>query len=97
MIPFHYSVSSKYGAPMGRRSDRLSEFGKNKLHLRKVSMVDGCYDKGGAYWGAGTQLWCVWGDDQANEIVNESYLRAHTREAAIAEIRKACPHAKFFR
>lgn len=42
-------VSSKYGAPMGRRTildDREAE-----AVLFEVQMVDGDYDVGGAYWG----------------------------------------------
>lgn len=48
-------VSNQYGAPMGR-----SNVGKRPEDKRifdcAVPMSDGCYDKGGAYWGIGTQL-----------------------------------------
>lgn len=67
--PFYENVSSKYGAPMGRRSDLLQNFDyANRLHMRRVPMVDGDYDPGGAYWGGGRgvdTLWCVW-DDEGN-------------------------------
>lgn len=62
--PFEYDVSSKYGAPMGRPSDRPSEFDLSRpLHIRQVKFYDGDYDKGGAYWGGGSPLFCVWDDE----------------------------------
>lgn len=75
--PWQDDVSSKYGAPMGRRSD-THLFGK--CHLQCVPMVDGDYDQGGAYWGGGRgvqPLWCAWNDDE--EIV---YFRALNRQQA---------------
>jgi len=48
-------VNSRYGAPMGRRN-----IGTRPLNVRVydcfVPMSDGCYDRGGAYWGIGTPL-----------------------------------------
>ncbi len=46
-------LSCKYGAPMGRSNDRIS----GKCKLQKCPMVDGGYDRGGAYWGISTTLW----------------------------------------
>lgn len=75
MKPFEVNVSSKYGAPMGRRS--YPGLG-GKVHLQRVPFVDGDYDPGGAYWGAGSlPLWCAWNDEEG-----AIYLRAPSREAA---------------
>jgi hypothetical protein len=48
-------VSTRYGAPMGRanRGERPTD---KKIYDCKVPMVDGAYDKGGAYWGIGKEL-----------------------------------------
>lgn len=79
MKPFEQKVSSKYGAPMGRRSFAVS----GKVHLQHVKMYDGDYDKGGAYWGGGRgvkPLWCAWNDEGAQ------YLRAANRDEAKAQL-----------
>ena len=44
-------VSGKYGAPMGR--NRISDNPESTVTLFRVLMVDGDYDRGGAYWGGG--------------------------------------------
>ena len=64
-----YQVNTKFGAPMGR--DNVGErplavtsgpncrvFKKNqiKVYDKRVPMVDGAYDIGGAYWGIGREL-----------------------------------------
>jgi hypothetical protein len=50
-------VHAPRGAPMGRPShgDPTTE----PAELFKVTLVDGCYDDGGAYWGAPDNLWCL--------------------------------------
>lgn len=50
-------VSSTYGAPMGRQS--FGEPPETGIELFRVALVDGAYDDGGAYWGAGEPLWCA--------------------------------------
>ena len=88
--PFESSVSSRYGAPMGRRQDRLEDF-IGKAHLQRVPFVDGDYDKGGAYWGGGPfcdPLFCAW-DDEGHVC----YFRAPNREAAKSQV----PILKFYR
>lgn len=85
--PFESDVSSKYGAPMGRRSD-APESMTGKTRLQKVKMVGGAYDKGGAYWGGGTPLYAAWDDDG-----HVSYVRAGSR----VEAKKKFPHARFSR
>ena len=64
-----YSVNTKFGAPLGRsnvgvRPSTITSgpncrvFKKNqiKIYDKKVPMVDGAYDVGGAYWGLGPEL-----------------------------------------
>lgn len=65
-------VSSQYGAPMGRSNVLPQKYSivdigtkyivnpdtkeSKRIFDCAVPMSDGCYDKGGAYWGIGTQL-----------------------------------------
>lgn len=63
-------VSGKYGAPMGRPNFIPPITGRVPIGQKTaivwdenkrifdcgVPMPDGCYDKGGAYWGHGNQL-----------------------------------------
>lgn len=56
------NVSSKYGAPMGRHSDNIS-MSEEPGTLHYVSIDEGGYDNGGAYWGLGTSLWCAVTED----------------------------------
>jgi len=90
--PFYRNVSSKYGAPMGRRSDGPTEF-VGKVHLQCVPFVDGDYDPGGAYWGGppSNPLFCAW-DDEGHVF----YTRAHSREAAKDLLLQHCP-LRFYR
>lgn len=90
MKPFQRPVNSKYGAPMGRRSDNPANFDGLKTHLQRVPFVDYCYDQGGAYWGSPANLYCAWADTGEEEIV--TYFRANSREEAKAQL----PGAKFY-
>lgn len=85
--PFESNVSSQYGAPMGRRSDKPSDLNGRKVKLQRVRFVDGDYDAGGAYWGGGTPLFCAWDDEFT------VYLRANSRE----EAKRNLPGALFYR
>jgi hypothetical protein len=78
MKPFEQPVYAKYGAPMGRHGPVPS----GKVRLERVRFVDGDYDKGGAYWGGGTPLYCAWNDEGA------VYVRAPSREVAKALLLK---------
>lgn len=82
-------VNSKYGAPMGRMPssvDARTILAQQKtLYARHQGGSDG-YDKGGAYWGFPMDVWCVWA--RVDGEVVYSYIRAASREAAIAEVRK---------
>jgi hypothetical protein len=84
--PYEVEVSSKYGAPMGRRSSGSIE---GLVHLRKVRLYDGCYDKGGAYWGGPYNLWCAWNEESV------VYFRAPNREAA--KMNPALADCKFYK
>lgn len=65
--PFQVNVSSKFGAPMGRREDAVEDF-EGPVYLQKVPMVDGDYDEGGAYWGGGgVPIYCAW-DREGHQV-----------------------------
>lgn len=49
-------VNTKYGAPMGRPNVGC-EPDDIKVYTRRVPMIDGAYDRGGAYWGIGKPLY----------------------------------------
>lgn len=54
-----YDVSSKYGAPMGRRGSTTLEPSLTYTVV-KIPFFDGDYDQGGAYWGGGQPLYaCI--------------------------------------
>lgn len=56
------AVSSKYGAPMGRASDRLDHDSRPLWKADAISLDEGGYDPGGCYWGLrpfGVSLFCV--------------------------------------
>jgi hypothetical protein len=81
MFPFQKNVSSQFGAPMGRHSDEIPE--GSQVHIRKVPFVDGDYDPGGAYWGSGDTIWCIWNDEYT------AYVRSRSKEEAQANFPKA--------
>ena len=81
--PFR-KVNGQYGAPMGRHGDAPDNYdGISKLYARHCG-GDGCYDRGGAYWGHSkvTAVWTRGGDFCA-------YVGAYSPEAAIAIVRNA--------
>lgn len=99
-------VSCKYGAPMGRRSTLPDDFNTPiKLHLRRLRLVDGDYDIGGAYWGAPMwdhpedRLWVAWGYARENseEFMVRVFYRAARRSVAKDKIREDLPNATFYR
>ena len=91
-------VSSKYGAPMGRRSVVTDAAAKVKLF--RVRMVDGDYDDGGAYWGGypSAPLYCASapGADCDGEGV-QLFVRAQSRELAKKDILRLHPGLRFYR
>lgn len=92
--PHFAPVNSRYGAPMGRRDFPTVE--PVKMRLVPVPMVDGCYDPGGAYWGAGVPLWASWGHDPDGDAVTV-YVRAWNRGKAKLAVIEECPLATFWR
>lgn len=50
-----HKVDTRRGAPMGRHNVGTRPTDKRVFDCR-VPMPDGCYDKGGAYWGIGAEL-----------------------------------------
>ena len=87
-------VSSKYGAPMGRRDCVSEPLFPVMFCLRQIPLSQG-YDQGGAYWGTGGTLWVAWGDGQ--EEVQELYMRASTRAEAKRRVLSEFPNAQFYR
>ena len=78
-------VSGKYGAPMGRHGDNPANLhGIKRLYCRHQGGGYG-YDRGGAYWGLPSNVYGVWAH-LGGEIVC-TYVRANSRQAAIAKVR----------
>jgi len=49
-------VNCTYGAPMGRQSIGVSPLDKKVFDCKVPMGSDGAYDKGGVYWGIGSEL-----------------------------------------
>ena len=76
-MPQFELVSSRYGAPLGRRHSAYLETDEpHFVRLFRVRLDSGGYDDGGAYWGIGS-LFCAIDDDGSMQFV-----RASRREAA---------------
>lgn len=77
-------VSSKYGAPMGRRN--IADDPTAEVRMFRVRFVDGDYDTGGAYWGnPAFPLYAAIGDGF------EWYSRASDIEAARSALANSFP------
>lgn len=72
------NVSAKYGAPMGRRS--ILDNPEATVTVFKMTMVDGDYDDGGAYWGAGP-------DNESIYVARGDGFEATTRAANAIQAR----------
>lgn len=77
---------------MGRRNC-IDPDDCQRYYVRRVPFVDGCYDRGGAYWGGPANLWHAQSTDHEFCL----YVRAPGRTAAIRIIREEIPNAKFFK
>lgn len=76
-------VNSTYGAPMGRHGDASDSWdGVGKLYARHCG-GDGCYDRGGAYWGH-SNVCAVW--TRGGEWC--AYVGEHNPREAIATVRR---------
>jgi hypothetical protein len=89
---FINKVSCKYGAPMGRHTGPYYLDTSAKVYLRKIALDSGGYDKDGAYWGFGYQLWEAL-DREGNGFI----FRAGNRDSAKLHILSDWPDATFYR
>ena len=81
-------LSCKYGAPLGRSNQDVS----GKCHLQRVTLIDGGYDQGGAYWGIGLPLYVA--QDKEGHLF---FLHANDREDAKAKLLQKFPTINFYR
>lgn len=88
MEPFERKAYSQYGSSMGRATVTPLE---GRVHLKRVHLDSGGYDKGGAYWGIGAPLWCAYNDE------GETFLRAGHREQAKTKLLQDHPAVRFYR
>lgn len=91
---------SIYGADMGRRNTVAEPDAEIKFHLYKMPMsACGCYDSGGAYWGAGSHttgwMYHAYGDGPLWQ--NAAFVRAKTRDEAKRLVKELFKNAKFYR
>ena len=85
-------VVDRRGAPMGRHNDNL----EGKCRLQRMTMIDLCYDRGGAYWGMGDRNigWMYASEDEEG---NQAFTRATTRERAKESLLENNPNIRFYR
>lgn len=83
-------VSSARGAPMGRRDTHGDHDAPIQLVVHHLPFVDGDYDAGGAYWGAGVPLWRAVEPDGDVEF----FLRAKDRWEALEAVREEYPNVE---
>lgn len=81
----------RYGASMGRRSERHLNIAE-KVSLCRVPINSGGYDPGGAYWGTGEPLWCA-----TDGNGDTKYFRAPSRTVAKSQLGQWFPNIRFFR
>lgn len=75
------------GASMGRPTI-VPVNPEEKCRVFRVELSQG-YDNGGAYWGFGTPLYCLWSNE------TQAFVRAEDRQTAKAYFRKNFPQCKF--
>lgn len=72
------TVSSRYGAPMGRRAaGHIDTDTPKSVRLFRVNLDSGGYDDGGAYWGLGQPLFCAIDKDG-----DRQFIRTTSRQRA---------------
>lgn len=86
-------VNAKEGAPMGRQNKLPPDpSAPIKLRLHRLTMVDGDYDEGGAYWGRGTcPVRVAYGPGTL------LFVRERTRYEAKTAVLRLVPKARFYR
>ena len=83
---------SAWGADMGRSNAIPDNAIPERLYLQRVTFVDGCYDRGGAYWGGPADLWCAFSrKDSQNKTIIRIFVRADNRKHAAEEVSKLLP------
>ena len=96
MRPKLLDVNCQYGAPLGRHSYLPDDPAATRWHLYRLPFIDGCYDRGGAYWGAPANIWRAVTPTGDGEI----FVRARTREeakAAVLDSMGGAEEIRFFR
>lgn len=84
------------GASMGRSAIIEEPEQSIKFHLYRMPMSScGCYDSGGAYWGAGDPMYHAFGD--GIDYKNELFIRAKNRNDAKKAVISKFKQAKFYR
>ena len=87
-------VSCRYGAPMGRAGAHPGLDPHCRVHVSRLPIDSGGYDRGGAYWGcdlgAGA-MFAAWGCDEGETFVD--YRRARSKGEALAAWRDEWPNA----
>lgn len=99
-MPALENLSCSRGAPMGRveHRDFVPDDMPIKMHLQYVPFIDGCYDRGGAYWGMPANLWRAYYRDEGDEDIHiDFFIRASSRDAAKKLVLEEYPSARFFR
>ncbi len=81
------------GAALGRPTYGGSADFSGRITLRRVRLNSGGYDCLGTYWGVGAPLF--WYADDSGTI--DGCLRASSRDAAKAKLRKPYPQVRFWR
>ena len=81
------SVSCGRGAPMGRASfwpkdDTID----SPLYVQRIKFVDYDYDAGGAYWGGGSALYCVFDKHSTVRLYYRARDRAAAKEKAVEDL-----------
>jgi hypothetical protein len=71
----------------GARMGRMNILPNNrslpvKLHLEKLQLIDGAYDRWGAYWGSPNNLYCAWAMDGDTAFFVLIFMRADNRTEA---------------
>lgn len=92
--PKGWGGDPRRGAALGRpiitRTPRETTI---KLHVQKVRINSGGYDRNGTYFGVGGSLYWIYSDDGDVDFV----VRAHDRDYARSEARYRYPYARFYR
>lgn len=91
---------TSFGAAFGRPEVILDPDEPMRFRLYKMPLFDGCYDSGGAYWGAAVPngdgfMWHAMADGPSGS--NETFIRAWSRPEAKEQVRKTFKEARFFR